>query len=351
MVIELYHDLFNVGNFRTLNLLIQLCLDRDRYRLYTDLVSLQANDSFKRLDFVDREILTQIYNEAMQNQDIQKRQKRIVDVDYLVKITPNDLANEPIEFNLDEARTFFNQPVSIVLENSLNDAYLMQAIIHHFDDSDKLKRHLENRWIQFDNSGGCSNLENFINTKLSSFNTLPKAPFHYLRCFVLLDSDRISPLKRKEHKHADRIRFLRRNRIAHHVLEKRNMENYMPIEAFKEWKDGKLDNWVDAYEHLSEKQKDYFNINVGFSKKNGRGESIYKRKELDDEIRHLYDDIWESCYRTLDKGFKLQDFKRDFPKKFIESPNVNKKTLLNRTSEQKNPTEFLEIVQKINDLL
>jgi hypothetical protein len=351
MVIELYQDLFNIGNFRTLNLLIQLCLDRDRYRLYTDLVNLQGNDSFMRLDFVDREILTQSYNEAMQNQDIQKRQKRVVDADYLVKTTPNHLATETIEFNLDEARTFFNQPVSIVLENSLNDAYLMQAIIHHFDDTNKIKRHLENRWIQFDNSGGCSNLENFINTKLSSFSTLPKAPFHYLRCFVLLDSDRISPLKRKEHKHADRIRFLRRHSIAHHVLEKRNMENYMPIEVFKEWRNGKLDNWINAYEHLLEKQKDYFNIDVGFSKKNEIGESIHKREELDKEIQDLYSDVSEANYQVLDRGFKLQDFKREFPKKFIESHNVNKKTLSNRTSEQENSTELAEILQKINELL
>jgi hypothetical protein len=247
--------------------------------------------------------------------------------------------------------TFFNQPVLILLENSLNDAYLIQAIIYHFDNFEKIKRHLENRWIQFDNLGGCKNLKNFINSKLSSFHLLPKAQFNYLRCFVILDSDRISPTKRKEHKHSDGIHFMRRNKIKYHILEKRNMENYMPIEVFKEWKDGQLDGWVDAYEHLSEKQKDFFNINVGFSKKNEVGKSILKREELEKEIQDLYSDISEPNYQTLDNGFKLQDFKTDFPKKFTESPNVNKKTLLNRTSEQENPTEFLEILQKINDLL
>ena len=120
MVIELCHDLFNVTDFRTLNLLVQLCLDRDRYRLYTDLYNLKDNDNFMRLDFDDREILTQSFNEAMQNQDIQRRQKTIIDVDYLVKKNPNHSAIDTLEFNLDEARTFFNQPVSIVLENSFN---------------------------------------------------------------------------------------------------------------------------------------------------------------------------------------------------------------------------------------
>jgi hypothetical protein len=351
MVIELSQNLFNDRDFRTLNLFVQLCLHKDVSGLYADLLSVKDKESFKRLDFDDREILTQNYNSFMQNQNFQSKQKSVLDVDYLVKTDPNHDTTSTVEFNLDEAIIFFNQSVSIVLENSLNDAYLMQAIIYHYEDTNKLKRHLENRWIIFENLGGCTNLENFINSKLSSFKTLPKAPFHYLRCFVLLDSDRISPLKRKEHKHAHRIHFLRRNRIAHHVLEKRNMENYMPIEVFKEWKDGKLDSWIDAYEHLSEKQKDYFNIHVGFSKKDEKGASIHKREELEEEIQDLYADISESKYQALDKGFKLEAFKRDFPKKFTESLNVSKKTLSIRTIEQENPTEFLEILQKINDLL
>lgn len=351
MVIELFHDLFTNRDFRTLNLLVQICMDRDRYRLYADLFLVKENDTFRRLDFDDREILIQSYNEAMQNQNIQRRQKTIVDVDYVVKTNPTHDAIDTIQFNLNEALTFFNQPVLILLENSLNDAYLIQAIIYHFDNFEKIKRHLENRWIQFDNLGGCTNLKNFINRKLSSFDLLPKAQFNYLRCFVILDSDRISPIKRKEHKHSDGIHFMRTNKIKYHVLEKRNMENYMPIEVFKEWKDGQLDSWIDAYEHLSEKQKDFFNINVGFSKKNEAGESIIKRKELEKEIQDLYSDISESNYQILDKGFKLQDFKSDFPKKFTGSHNINKKTLSNRTSEQENSTEFLELLQKINDLL
>ena len=177
MVIELYHDLFNVGDFRALNLFVQLCMYKDRYRLYIDLFDVQENDSFKRLDFDDRQILTQSYNEAMQNQNIQRKQKTIVDVDYIVKTNPTHDAEDIIEFNLNEALTFFEQPVSIVLENSLNDAYLMQAIIYHFDDTGKIKRHLENKWIRFDNLGGCTNTENFINGQLSSFDTFPKAQF------------------------------------------------------------------------------------------------------------------------------------------------------------------------------
>ena len=128
-------------------------------------------------------------------------------------------------FTLDEASHFLNQPVSIVLENSLNDAYFVKAIIYHFDNLGTLKKHLDNRWIQFENMGGCTNMENFLNAKLSSFETLPKEPYHYLRCFVLLDSDRISPQKKKEHKHGNNIHFLKKSKIPYHILEKINVIN------------------------------------------------------------------------------------------------------------------------------
>ena len=98
MVIELCHDLFTNKDFRPLNLLVQICMDRDRYRLYTDLIHVKDNDTFKRLDFDDREILTQSYNEAMQNQNIQRRQKTIIDVDYLVKTNPiHDVIDDTID--------------------------------------------------------------------------------------------------------------------------------------------------------------------------------------------------------------------------------------------------------------
>jgi hypothetical protein len=100
MVIELFHDLFTIRDFRTLNLLVQICMDRDRYRLYADLFLVKENDTFKRLDFDDREILIQSYNEAMQNQNIQRRQKTIVDVDYVVKTNPDHDAIDTIQFIL-----------------------------------------------------------------------------------------------------------------------------------------------------------------------------------------------------------------------------------------------------------
>lgn len=352
MVIELFHDLFHDRDFKPLNLLIQLCTYKARYGLYTDLFFIHNNETFKRLDAIDREILTQSYNEAINKQSSNSKVIKLIDPNYVIKTTPNHTnTSEPIEFNLDEALYFLNQPVSVVLENSLNDAYFIQAIIYHFDNMETLKKHLDNRWIQFENLGGCTNMENFLNAKLSSLGTFPKDPHHYLRCFILLDSDRHSPQKKKEHKHGSNIHFLRKHKISHHILEKRNMENYMPVEVFKEWEDEKLEAWAKAYAHLSEQQKDFFNINIGFSKKNEAGESIVKRNQLELDIQKLYENVTDANYRILDRGFKLQNFKREFPRKFTESPNVNRVTLSARLIEQENPNEILEILQKINDLL
>ena len=129
------------------------------------------------------------------------------------------------------------------------------------------------------------------------------------------------------------------------------MENYMPVEVFEEIKDGQLDDWINAYYHLDENQKDFFNISVGFSKKNNDGSPRINRENLNIDIFNLYSDVSDANYDILNKGLRLADFKNEFPIKFVQSHNVYRDTLLARTMHQDNKNELEDILAKIYELL
>jgi hypothetical protein len=272
------------------------------------------------------------------------------------------------QFNIEEAIRFFNQPISIILENSLNDQYFITAIINHFDSLGEVKRHLINGWIQFENAGSCTNVENFITGKLQSFNNFAfnygKKNSQYLRCFVLLDSDKEYPSMPNKPAYDKLSPFLMDNCISSHILEKREMENYMPDDVFDDIATKPdLRTWFNVYSQLSELQKDYLDIYEGFPKKVAVIPSKRKKKkrvnpqhshisrtmraELDNNIRNLYHDISDTNFDILDKGFKHRDFKTEFPKYFENHPQIYKKSLSKRAGSN----ELQDILDKITVLL
>ena len=333
MIIEIKAELFNNGDFKGLNYLIQTLTYKQRYELFVEWSIIKDTEYWQKLDFDDQNEIEDNYNRIIQEGTEAK---------YFIAI--NNGQND--YFTIEEAIRFFNQPVSIVLENSLNDQYFLSAIIKHFDTTKKIQKQLEKGCIQFENAGGCTNVINFIKGKLQSFDNFPKDNHIYLRCFVLLDSDKEYPnAPQKEHYENKLLPFLNDNNISNHILEKRCMENYMPDEVFYDIANtSELNNWFDIYTNLSISQKNYLNINKGFSKKNKDGTSKKQRNELKQEIQYLYVDISQANYEILDKGFKLRDFKTEFPKKFNHQ-QVNKSTLQGGTN------EFQEIIDKIVTLL
>jgi len=347
MVIEITNDVFNGENFKELNHLIQIATYKNRYDIFVDLPLVRDAALYERLDVDDKELLNAYFTYCIVQQDAKKNKRRsIVNAKYTVCVTPR--SNN--EFDLTEAIFFLSQPVSIILENSLHDAYFIRAIIMYFDENGVVKKHLENRWLTFENGGGCTNVANVIRGKLTIFDTFPKANNIYLRCFVLLDSDRDSPNVNRFSKHGTLLQFLTENVIPFHVLEKRTMENYMPDAVFEEFRGKGLDDWIDAYNFLSDQQKDFLNIPVGFSKKDGNGIPKFSRDQLHEEVRTLYGDLSSKNYDILNMGFSLADFKGEFPLKFMESHNVHKKSLIDKVSHHNNQ-ELAEIVKKIEELL
>jgi hypothetical protein len=339
MIIEIKEYLFNSNDFKSLNYLIQILTYKQRYELFVEWTIIKETEYCQKLDFDEQKEIEESYNKIIQEG---------ADPKYFVSIS-NAQNNY---FNIEEAIRFFSQPVSIILENSLNDQYFLMAIINYFDTTVDIQKQIDNGWIQFENAGGCTNVENFIKGKLQSFNNFScqykKNNCTYLRCFVLLDSDKgysNAPIKTEYEK--DLLPFLNENHVKNHILEKRSMENYMPDEVFSYIANTpELKNWLAVYLHLNSEQKNFLNINSGFSKKNQDATPKTQRNELKQEIQDLYSNISQANYEILDKGFKLASFKTEFPKNFGHH-QVHKSTLQDRCG----TNELQEIIDKIATLL
>ena len=340
MIVEIKDDIFTGNDFKGLNYLIQILTYKQRYELFVDLSIISNTNYYKRLDIDDKNEMESSFNKLI-TEGLDPNPKYFIS-------TNSNIDNC---FSIEEAVIFFNQPISIILENSLNDQYFLMAIIKYFDETGEVQRQLDNGWIQFENAGGCTNVENFINGKLQSFNNLScrynKKKYIYFRCFVLLDSDKEYPNEPLKNEHQNLFNFLIDNNILNHFLEKRCMENYMPDEVFNKISGTpEQKNWLAVYLLLSIEQKSFLNISRGFSKKDGNGVSIKDRQSLKQEIKSFYSNISQVNYEILDKGFTLAHFKNEFPKNFSDSL-IEKTTLQNCC----NSNELQNIIDKIASIL
>lgn len=248
-----------------------------------------------------------------------------------------------------EAFNFLNAPLQIILENSRNDAYFLRAIFRCFrQDSKTIENHIDNRWIKFVMGGG-STVQQVIETELESFSSdrFTGDKKEYLRCFVLLDSDKeysAAPLKQGT---INLVQFLTANQVPFHILEKREMENYIPDIAFGSVTENRP--FVEAYLRLTADQKDYFDLEKGFRDVNFNS--------LPEEFKIFFSSVNEqdkAVFRANDlKCFTAKgrdNFKSECPKLF-QLECVDKASLVARTHHQQNPNELKDIIQKIREQL
>ncbi|MFK7980526.1 MAG: hypothetical protein AB8G86_11120 [Saprospiraceae bacterium] len=335
MLIEIRKDIFENSNFDELNFLIRLLSYKGRYSFFVNIRAVKGVSNFEKLSELDKSHIEAQFN------------KTILESTNPDLIVTQD--NDTVAYSLNEAISFLQQPVIIVVENSLNDGHFVRTIVKHFDKTGLLIRHLENNWLKLGNAGGKSNFINFLSGEMESFKSLLKPNNQLLRFFVIADSDKKSPNTSVGKQKL--ITFLEVNKIPnqYHILEKREMENYLPDETI----DSILDNrvFIDAYLRLSPIQKDYFDLEKGFDRNK-------KFEDLADEIKNLYEDISnvdKKIFRkeNLVKKYKNQgqSFKTEFPKLF-HHPTVTKKTLLKRCKHHTgNPNELPDLVEKIAKLL
>ena len=345
MWVEIKKDIFEKSDFKSICYILQLLSwfpygSISRYNLLVDAESIKNTDNYTKLitTFSEfKELIDSEFNDFVNN---------TAHVNF--QISTLNQKNKSTIFNIEESVRFFNQPLCIILENSKNDAYFVKAIIFHFDTKGRVREHLQNGWLKFENAGGCTNLENFIEGELKAFEDLAaknkKNTSDYYKAFVILDSDKEFP--NQPNKHDLLLEILDSLNIQHHILQKRMMENYMPDDVIIEIENGlsksTLKQWIDVYKHLNHEQKDYLKYYDGFNEK------VNSLDYLHPEVKSLYIDQ-RSNFDILKHGFKFKgkEFKNEFPLLFLNSPRVNRNSLKTRA----NSNELETILQKINDLI
>lgn len=323
---------------------------QERYRPFLE--KMPDDEFMNNLEATDRLLLTLAYNDFANTYQ---------PIETTVEFNGEQYDAEKI-FSIKEMIAYMVEPISVMVENSLNDAYFLEALFQNFDRSGRLSSFYKNHWLIFDNGGGASNMKNALKAKLKQFGNKSK----FLKTFILIDGDRRYPSHKVE-KYNDLIQFADQNGISYHILEKRCMENYLPMDALP----NQYSTWQNAFAHLSEEQKDFINIGGGFfedlsvadrnkvlelekintPQKKGRPKSNI-RNLLPVEVQEFYQDVSEGNFIILEKGLKghkFPNFKNSFPELF-QHYSVTKETLLDRTKHQQEKEELQNITNTILSL-
>lgn len=362
MWVEIAKDTFQKAEFKSLNFLFQILSwspsnEYPRYNIFVNTEKLNEFENFELLSSVEKSLKQFLDAEF---DDFVNSKPSGAKTDY--RITYSKAKNN---FNIEEAIHFFNQPVSIILENNKNDSTFIISVIEHFGKDNGVniaKKHFENNWLKFENAGGCANIPNFLEMFLSQFQRLSlknQRPLSdYFRGLIIIDSDKEYATQTSKHKSL--IKNLNNLGISNnqvHILQKRMMENYMPDEVFRDVKKqlhnyNEITEWIDAYLNLGDEQKNYINIPDGFPPKKRKFDAG-NRIKIDNQILSFFNlSISDVNFIKLDKGFNFKgfensgEFKNEFPRLF-KKQIVNKDTLNRRDG----VNELQQILQKINSLL
>lgn len=319
-------------------------LTKNNFFVDINATSIRDYDNFNNLSQAIRSKIIEQYKAAFMS-------SKNKNYSYLISKKTNYRKNE---FSLEQAIRFFSKPVLIILENGLNDSYFLTAIFKYFDNSSqKLLEFYKNEWIKFENAGGWGGTLNSVQAQLKSnelfCREIGREEKHFIRCFVLMDSDKEFSIDKKDDKNAFKEK-LEEMGVEVHILNKRAMENYMPTEVFDlpSNQDAQLKRWSNVYKTLNNEQKDFLNFEKGFKEKKGKVPRNSKKQEIID----LYpsNEISDKNYDILDDGIQYRKYKESFPKNF-DSYVVHKKSLLTREGGSVDKNEFIDIINKIYKLL
>ena len=347
MNILIENDIFENANTHDEQLellhLLYLIWDRHRYTLMLN-ADVQNCQSIKDWSDNDKEILNGCFIKSVVES---------LNADCIISKDGTNIYDEKI-FTTAEGVKYLSQPLSIIVENSLNDAHFVRAIMRCYDSSGILLVHDQEYWLKFENAGGCTNVINFIEGCINQYGK-PK----FLKCFVLLDGDKYYAGETQT-KYDTLKEKLDSWNINYHILEKRCMENYMPVRAIPDTQTSH--QWKLAYMSLSPKQRDFINIGEGFY-----GDlTVCQKQELADkeklkggiirffrngDIEDFYSSVSDGNFNHLCRGIGISNYKTEFPKYFDDTDNVNKIAFDELTAHQENRNELKDIVVTLRSLI
>lgn len=133
-------------------------------------------------------------------------------------------AAPPNQLSPEDALTYLSSPAIVVVENAESDGAFLDALVYAYDRVE-LWHALESRWVELDHAGGFGEIEKRLERYLARTQGPPRA-------LVLADSDRLYP----GHESLTMTKInevcIKLN-IPYIVLDKRTIENYIPIGALQ----------------------------------------------------------------------------------------------------------------------
>lgn len=324
MWFELKKDTFSNSNLMELRKLIDTMCFKHKYSIYIDLTQIESEG-----------LLDNLYPETASN--------IITFFNNYVNTSPKKvftISNIDGDFSLADAIIYVDEKFEIILENDKYDGYFLDCLLNEFKQKSKKINHFkENNWLKYQTAGGATGIINTLDQKIKHLKNVK-----LLKCFVLVDSDLEFPSTNNP-KRKGLEDFCVNNKIPIHILEKREIENYLPIDVFESI--NPQNSFIKTFvsNKLSNKQRDYIDIENGLVKKRNNWGNDYK-KEVLQLFSNLNDNDFENITKGLDSEF--ENFKKDYPKLFNKSSQSG---LIDRTKHQSNPNELQEILEKISNLL
>lgn len=192
----------------------------------------------------------------------------------------------------DDAYRCLDKPAYIAVENSESDGNFILAMIHAFNRKGLLDAHTEG-WWEFKHLGGFGEVEKQVDPIIA-------ATYGPLRIFVLADSDCL--YKGHETQTFKKVdTYCKSANIPYHILNKRKIENYLPINILQR-KFDKKKSVLQAFLCLTQEQKDFYEMKGGF-KKDSDGHAIVPKEQkklfarlsqkILDKLCGGFGEIWE----------------------------------------------------------
>jgi hypothetical protein len=152
---------------------------------------------------------------------------------YLTTIT---IGLEKNEFTPVIAYTILSEPSKIILENGTNDWKFVKGIVYKYANHKKrksiyklLEKAIDKHWIEPDNAGGKGQIKN----RFEALAANRYKDIYQFKLATIFDSDK-SNANEIKHEQKLLIEFFTGETTTWHMLHKREVENYLPLEVIKE---------------------------------------------------------------------------------------------------------------------
>ena len=173
-----------------------------------------------------------------------------------VRVTPRPAG--PDELAPEQACRLAEERLVILVENRFSDGAFVERVMKELDQSLRTLWGRDGEPIRFDSVGGAGQMRQVVEAQTDG---TPYRP----RLVAVIDSDRKGPGDTESAAARDLRRACEAGGLSCWVLAKREAENYLPrilLDA-KPKADDRHDRLVDAWDRLSDDQKDFFDMEHG----------------------------------------------------------------------------------------